>query len=488
MNVRSARRTSVLTRVLVVASMLATMLVAVFAAATPAQASDPGYPWASAPCGTSASCSGTSGTYGWYEDENGDGHLTGNSCGGTSPSGECFDPYGYEYRNCTSYVAWRLTSLGIPASLVSGRGNGGQWDDSSTGVTLTTTPEVGDAAVIEPTTSNPFGHVAYVEAVQLVSGAYQVKVSQYNANYDGTYSESSAWVAASHYGNYVDFNGVGTPLGGSSSGLGKMGPTAPLQDYAIYRFNPQDSTGYWYAKENNYGTAGNILANLNGWAAGSPGDISLTCDANGDGISDVLIYRVVNGYGTFYAEDGRSPHGALAMWGAWLGSSMPAQSGDIPVVGDFDGDHYCDFGIYRLVSGVGRWYIDSGTTGQHTALWGAVLGAAGDIPVTGDVNGDGIADFGVWRLVNGTDGTWYFDSGANGQPTPIWNAVHGSPGDVPIVGDVDGDGIADFGIYRVSNGTGYWYFKSSANGQPTSTWGAMSGGWTGDVPLVGNFG
>ncbi len=37
------------------------------------------------------------------------------------------DPWGYSLRNCTSYTAWRLTSVGVPSNSVTGLGNGGQW-------------------------------------------------------------------------------------------------------------------------------------------------------------------------------------------------------------------------------------------------------------------------------------------------------------------------------------------------------------------------
>ncbi len=117
---------------------------------------------------------------------------------------------GYGYRNCTDWVAYRLESQGI-TNHVRGRGNGKQWDDSSTGVTLTTTPEVGDAAVWN---NGTYGHVAYVEETRLkAGGGYEARVSEYNQAGTGMYTDTR-WVVAD---KYVDFNGVGTPVGGSQS-------------------------------------------------------------------------------------------------------------------------------------------------------------------------------------------------------------------------------------------------------------------------------
>src|SRR4051812_7571874 len=88
------------------------------------------YPWASAPCefpNGGVSCTNPKNSidkYDWFWDENNDGKFgagktNSGDCGGSRPSTECFDKWGYEYRNCTSYVAWRLSLLGISASLFS---------------------------------------------------------------------------------------------------------------------------------------------------------------------------------------------------------------------------------------------------------------------------------------------------------------------------------------------------------------------------------
>ncbi|WP_214110754.1 VCBS repeat domain-containing M23 family metallopeptidase [Acrocarpospora catenulata] len=262
-----------------------------------------------------------------------------------------------------------------------------------------------------------------------------------------------------------------------SSGLGQMGPKVPLDDFGIYRVI--NGTGYWYVKRND-GTNATTYA-VNGWAHGGwAGDIPLSGDFNRDGISDFVIYRIENGFGTWYVMDGRQNGAHLAIWGTQFG-----QPGDIPVVGDFTGDGYADFGVWRN----GTWYIINGTNGQPTATYGAYFGQPGDVPLVGDFNGDKYADFGVWRSVGGT-GYWYFINGTNGQQIPwMWGQTHGGwAQDVPVVADFNGDGYSDAGIYRPVGGTGYWYVKNGVNFGSMIINGAMHGGWNGDVPFSGNFG
>jgi hypothetical protein len=140
-------------------------------------------------------------------------------------------------------VAWKLESEGVSASLVTGRGNGGQWDSSTAGgVTVSTTPAVGDAAVIHHVYSgDPYGHVAYVEAVQVVSGSYQVKVSQYNWDQEGDYS-LTGWEAASTYSDFVAFPGITV---GGGSGEGSSQPHT--QSEASLLFNGETQLFYYDA-------------------------------------------------------------------------------------------------------------------------------------------------------------------------------------------------------------------------------------------------
>ena len=73
-----------------------------------------------------------------------------------------------------------------------------------------------------------------------------------------------------------------------------------------------------------------------------------------------------------------------------------------------------------------------------------------------------VDDLAVWR---GSTGTWFwltsssgYDYAAQGQKQ--WG--NQGLGDVPLVGDMDGDGVADLVLWRASTGT--WYWLSSTSG------------------------
>ena len=238
---------------------------------------------------------------------------------------------------------------------------------------------------------------------------------------------------------------------------------------------------------------------------GEPNDLPVVGDWDGDGTDVIGVFRGDNIWLLDANGNGR--------WDGTAGGDLRYEfgaSGDIPVVGDWDGDGRDEIGVYRddtswlldvngngswdgelggdvLISfgsvddcrssGTGtvtgtddfgthradtRWFLDAngnrhwdGTAGGDELVQ---FGAVGDAPVIGDWYGDESDDIGVFR-----DGTWKVD--ANGNRT--WDGTaggdlqieFGDPVDTAIVGDWNGDGTDDVGVYM----EGRWRLDTNGN-------------------------
>jgi hypothetical protein len=254
------------------------------------------------------------------------------------------------------------------------------------------------------------------------------------------------------------------PLQGDLDGDG-------IADLVVWRAST--GTWYWLASSTNYN-----YANASGvqWGSQSLGDVPMLGDIDGDGKADLIIWRASTG--TWYWLTSSTGYNyANAGSVQWGSQSL----GDVPILADFDGDGKADLAVWRASNSTWYW-LQSSThyaySGQRGMQWGS--NALGDKPLTGDIDGDGKADIIVWRP---TDGTWYWLTSSTGYAYANGGARQwgsNSLGDVPLIGDFDGDGRADLVIWRASTGTWYWLTSSSGYSSAIGRqWGTSS-----DVPMV----
>jgi len=209
-------------------------------------------------------------------------------------------------------------------------------------------------------------------------------------------------------------------------------------DIAVWR----PSNGYWYIKDQG------------AYHWGTNGDIPVPADYNADGKAEPAVFRP--GDGTWYVY-----YPGTGAYDAWRWG----QAGDIPVPGDYDNDGYADVAVYRPQEGM--WYIrKSADWGMMSCKWGT----GDDIPVPGDYDQDGYADVAVYRP---QAGMWYIRKSSDwGMMSCKW----GTGDDIPVPNDYDGDGKTDIAVWRP--GSGYWFIKD----QGTYQWGML-----GDVPVCGDY-
>lgn len=130
--------------------------------------------------------------------------------------------------------------------------------------------------------------------------------------------------------------------------------------------------------------------------------------------------------------------------GGWSGLNF-GQTGDMPVVGDYDDDGRSDIAVIRRNNGLMTWYILQSSNNEFVGLQ---FGLAFDKAVPMDYDGDGRTEIAVWRP---TDGNWYMLSGYTSFSAVQW----GQNGDLPVPADYDGDSKADVGVFRPSEGNLY---------------------------------
>ena len=234
-------------------------------------------------------------------------------------------------------------------------------------------------------------------------------------------------------------------------------------DIAVYRPAAAPNSFFYVLQSSN----STLLYNELGASGDDP---SVVGDYTGDGKADMAVYRSSAGQGSFYYRPSEAPGGIVFVP---FGSGTSTRA----VPGDYDGDGRFDFCV-RFNGGNNQavFAVAKSTGGTSYTQWGLIS----DSVAPGDYDGDLKWDFTALRPTSGNY-FWYVLEADGGTFGVQW----GLTSDTPVPGDYDGDGRTDVAVWRgaVDPTQNFYYFRqSSAN----FALGAVEFGQAGDYP-VQNF-
>ena len=256
-----------------------------------------------------------------------------------------------------------------------------------------------------------------------------------------SYSPGSLIAGATYFWRVVANNGVG----GSSSSTSTFTVQSQVNS-KVGAFN----NGYWVQDANgNFTWDGTSVDRLIYWSLGQTGEVPVVGDWNGDGKTKVGLY--ING--TWYLDFNGN--------GVWDGPNVDklvyfGGPGFAPYVGDWNGSGTSKMAGHKD----GTWMIDFNGNfawdgpGADKLIF---FGGPGYTPLVGDWNGSGTTKIGAHK-----DGIWLLDYNGNF----VWDGVtvdkllfFGGPGYRPMVGDWNGSGSTKIGAHL----NGLWILDYNGN-------------------------
>ncbi len=207
----------------------------------------------------------------------------------------------------------------------------------------------------------------------------------------------------------------------------------------------KDTLGVYRASDASfYLTNNNSSAGVPGFQYGDFGDIPLAGDWNGDGTTTVGVYRPTTG--KFYLRNSNTT-GKADVETLMLGNLSSTTPDKVPIACDWNGDGITDLGLFR--TSTAEWETFASYGQQAGAPWIGyvatfVYGNPGDKPVCGDWDSNKTATPGVYRDSNSTFYLKNTNDGAAG-----WPQRFGQPGFLPLVGRWTGTAQTLIGAYYV---------------------------------------
>lgn len=379
------------------------------------------------------------------------------------------DAGGYCAGYCTHFVWTKRHDL-------SHLGNAAEWltGARARGIPTGTAPVVGAAAWwsgSSPYVTSSAGHIAYVIAV----GAGTVTFEEMNGPAGWNAIDRQTMPLASRYAPQGYIYG-GSPASAPSPPplpppfradfpvTGKWTPSEPDTIGVVQSALTPGAEMVWRLRNSNTPGAPDITVNYGGY-----GDLPVVGDWNGDGVDGIGVY-----------EPAKSPGGEAR----WLLRNTPTPGGpeievkyggygELPVSGDWDGNGTDTVGVYLPAASPGAdgtWYLrNSNSYGDPNMLF--LYGGYGDLPAAGDWDGNGTDTIGVYAPASapGGEATWFLrNSNTPGAADALFK--YGGYTDLPVSGDWDGNGTGTVGVYLPAvspGGEATWFLRdSNTPGEP----------------------
>ncbi len=182
--------------------------------------------------------------------------------------------------------------------------------------------------------------------------------------------------------------------------------------------------------------------------------------------------------------------------------AIPLPVGTDTLTARYEGDKNYNPGISNAVTQVvarpiptpavfdpatGTWYIRNSFSGGPPSITAFAFGAPGDEPIMGDWNGDGVFGIGVFTP---STATFHLRNTATPGPADFTFVFGPSSADlggnkgVPVAGDWDGDGVWSVGVFAPSRGD--WNLRNeNTSGLPDA--GSFLFGALGSKPVAGDW-
>jgi hypothetical protein len=259
------------------------------------------------------------------------------------------------------------------------------------------------------------------------------------------------------------------------------------------------TTGEWFLDLDGNGTFDGCGVDRCLTNYGTSGMRPVVGDWYGDGKTNIGVYEPLTG--TWHLDDGNGTwddcDSAIDLCITSFGAP-----GSFPVTKESSDADQILIGFFQpkvttivnrtIVTKLGLWKFDMNGNGilDSCAIDQCIdnFGQSGDLPVVGNWDGAG-EKIGIFRPQSGE---WLLDLNDNGMwdgsPVDRLSGPFGQFGDRPVVGDWDGNGVIRIGVFRPS--TGQWFLDMNGNGQlDDCSVDACLGpfGQIGDRPVVGKW-